>query len=308
LTSANPISTNAMADLSKGIAFIDDSYLPVAEARIPVLDWGFLHSDATYDVAHTWRGRFFRVDDYLDRFHESMAKLRMSVPYSRAQIRSIMFELVRRSGLRDAYVEIVCTRGMPAPGSRDPRSCTNRFFAFAIPFVWIADERMRAQGLDLLISRQQRIPPESVDPRIKNYHWLDMVMGLFEAYDDGADSAVLVDAAGNLVEGPGFNVFALCGERVITPARGVLEGVTRATVLELLAAENVQVSKELLPVATARAADEVFITSTAGGVMPVTRISGHRIGDGKPGALTSRLNQAYWTLHDDPDYTIAINY
>ena len=83
-----------------------------------MLDWGFLHSDATYDVAHAWHGRFFRIDDYLDRFHASMAKLRMSVPYSREQIRSIMFELVRRSGLPDAYVEIVCTRGLPAPGSQ----------------------------------------------------------------------------------------------------------------------------------------------------------------------------------------------
>ena len=297
-----------MADLSKGAAFINDQYVPVAEASLPVLDWGFLHSDATYDVAHVWRGRFFRIDEYLDRFERSMKSLRMSVPYSREQIREVMFELVRRSGLRDAYVEIICTRGMPAPGSRDPRTCTNRFMAFAIPFVWIADEKLRAQGLNLLVSQYQRIAPESIDPRIKNYHWLDMVMGLFEAYDAGADSAVLVDAVGNLVEGPGFNVFVRRGERVITPARGVLEGVTRATVLELLVAENVQVSTELLPAATARAADEVFITSTAGGVMPVTRIAGQTVGDGLPGALTTRLNQAYWALHDDPDYTIAVDY
>ena len=297
-----------MADLSKGAAFINDQYVPIAEASLPVLDWGFLHSDATYDVAHVWRGRFFRIDEYLDRFERSMKSLRMSVPYSREQIREVMFELVRRSGLRDAYVEIICTRGMPAPGSRDPRTCTNRFMAFAIPFVWIADEELRAQGLNLLVSQYQRIAPESIDPRIKNYHWLDMVMGLFEAYDAGADSAVLVDAVGNLVEGPGFNVFVRRGERVITPARGVLEGVTRATVLELLAAENVQVSTELLPAATARAADEVFITSTAGGVMPVTRIAGQTVGDGLPGALTTRLNQAYWALHDDPDYTIAVDY
>ena len=297
-----------MADLSKGAAFINDQYVPIAEASLPVLDWGFLHSDATYDVAHVWRGRFFRIDEYLDRFERSMKSLRMSVPYGREQIREVMFELVRRSGLRDAYVEIICTRGMPAPGSRDPRTCTNRFMAFAIPFVWIADEELRAQGLNLLVSQYQRIAPESIDPRIKNYHWLDMVMGLFEAYDAGADSAVLVDAVGNLVEGPGFNVFVRLGEQVITPARGVLEGVTRATVLELLAAENVQVSTELLPAATARAADEVFITSTAGGVMPVTRIAGQTVGDGLPGALTTRLNQAYWALHDDPDYTIAVDY
>ncbi len=297
-----------MIDLSQGVAFIDDEYIPVAEAQIPILDWGFLHSDATYDVAHAWRGKFFRIDEYLDRFHTSMEKLRMSVPYSREQIRSIMFELVRRSGLRDAYVEIVCTRGIPAPGSRDPRSCENRFLAFVIPFVWIADDSLRKQGLNLLISRQQRIPPESVDPKIKNYHWLDMVMALFEAYDHGADTAVLVDAEGNLVEGPGFNVFARHGDTVITPARGVLEGVTRATILELLAKENLLVKQELLPVAIAKAADEVFITSTAGGVMPVTRIAGEPVGDGRPGALTAKLNDAYWALHDHPGFSVAIEY
>jgi branched-chain amino acid aminotransferase len=297
-----------MSDLSKGAAFIDGNYLPVAEASIPVLDWGFLHSDATYDVAHVWHGRFFRIDDYLDRFHRGMVNLRMSVAYSRDEIRAVMFELVRRSGLRDAYVEIVCTRGMPAPGSRDPRSCENRFFAFAIPFVWIANEQLRERGMNLLISSRQRIPPESVNPRIKNYHWLDMVMGLFEAYDANADSAVLIDGEGNLVEGPGFNIFARFGERVITPARGVLEGVTRATVLELLRAEAIQVSEDILLAASARAADEIFITSTAGGVMPVTRIDGESVGKGLPGELTNRLKQAYWALHEHTDYTTAVDY
>ena len=297
-----------MTDFSQGAAFIDDEYVPVADARIPVLDWGFLHSDATYDVAHAWHGRFFRIDDYLDRFHASMTRLRMSAPYSREQIRSIMFELVKRSGLRDAYVEIVCTRGLPAPGSRDPRSCENRFLAFAIPFVWIANDELRETGLNLLISSQQRIPPESVDPRIKNYHWLDMVMALFEAYDHDADSAVLVDAEGNLVEGPGFNVFVRHGNTVMTPSRGVLEGVTRETILELLTRENLEVEQALLPAATAQAADEVFITSTAGGVMPVTRISGNPVGDGRPGALTAQLNAAYGSLHDDPAYSVPIDY
>jgi branched-chain amino acid aminotransferase len=219
-----------------------------------------------------------------------------------------MFELVRKSGLRNAYVEIVCTRGMPAPGSRDPRSCENRFLAFAIPFVWIANDDMRARGLDLMISSRQRIPPEAVDPRVKNYHWLDMVMALFEAYDEGADTVVLVDAHGNLVEGPGFNVFVRQGDTVITPKKGVLEGVTRMTILELLARENIQVKQQELPAPTAREADEAFITSTAGGVMPVTRISGEQVGDGRPGDLTTKLNDAYWALHDDPELNIEVEY
>ena len=297
-----------MNDFAQGIAYIDSEYVAIAEAKIPLQDWGFLHSDATYDVAHVWRGRFFRVDDYLDRFYVSMEKLRMSIPYSRDQVRSIMFELATRSGLRDAYVEVVCTRGIPAPGSRDPRSCENRFLAFAIPFVWIANDELRAKGLNLLISRQQRIPPESVDSSIKSYHWLDMVMALFEAYDHDADTAVLVDADGNLVEGPGFNVFVRTGDTVITPARGVLKGVTRQCMLELLERENLQVKQEPLPAATATAADEVFITSTAGGVMPVTQISNVTVGDGRPGYLSAKLNAGYWAMHDDPELNVQVEY
>lgn len=297
-----------MIDFSQGAAFIDGEYVAIADAKIPVLDWGFLHSDATYDVAHVWRGSFFRIDEYLDRFHGSMQRLRMSIPYDREQIREVMFELVRKSGLRDAYVEIVCTRGIPAPGSRDPRSCENRFLAFAIPFVWIANQELRQQGLNLLISKRQRIPPEAVDSRVKNYHWLDMVMALFDAYDQGADSVVLVDSGGNLVEGPGFNIFVRHGDSIITPAHGVLEGVTRQTILELLSTEDLQVEQTLLPAHTAKAADEAFITSTAGGVMPITRINGDVVGDGRPGALTTRLNHAYWSLHDDPELNTVVDY
>ena len=134
-----------------------------------------------------------------------------------------MHECVRRSGLREAYVEVLCTRGLPAPGSRDPRSCTNRFMAFAIPFVWIADPQKQARGVDLYVSDVQRIAPASVDPRTKNYHWLDMVGALFQAYEHGAETAVLVDGAGNITEGPGFNVFALVDGELITPAAGVLK-------------------------------------------------------------------------------------
>jgi branched-subunit amino acid aminotransferase/4-amino-4-deoxychorismate lyase len=108
------------APYSDGAAFIDGRFVPVGEARVPILDWGFLRSDATYDVAHVWRGSFFRLEDHLSRFERGMERLRMKVPYGRAEIREILMECVRLSGLREAYVEVVCTRGIPPPGSRDP--------------------------------------------------------------------------------------------------------------------------------------------------------------------------------------------
>jgi len=297
-----------MPDYSLGSAYVNGKLLPVNEAKISILDWGLLHSDATYDVAHVWQGKFFRLEDHIDRFFAGMEKLRMTIPYGRDQLRSILIECVRACGLRDAYVEMICTRGVPQQGSRDLRTATNQFFAFAIPFVWIADPQKQNEGLHLIISQQQRIPPESFDPRVKNYQWLDLVMAMFEAYDRGGETAALVDAEGNLLEGPGFNIFAVKGQTISTPGRGVLEGISRRTVIELATKAGYEVELQNISTDNALNADELFCTSTAGGVMPVTRINDRTIGTGEPGLITQQLRQAYWALHEDPEYSLEIDY
>lgn len=296
------------ADPGAGLALIEDEMMPVAEARLPILDWGFLHSDATYDVAHVWQGRFFRLEDHLDRFFAGMEALRMHIPHDRDAVRHRLHDLVAASGLREAYVEMICTRGQPQEGSRDPRTCTNRFLAFAVPFVWIADPAKQETGLHLTISRMQRIPPSSVDPAVKNYHWLDMVQALFEAYDRGGETAITVDADDHVVEGPGFNLFVVRDGGLATPATGVLPGVTRRTVMELGYAQGRSVQAQSISADAVRNADEVFITSTAGGVMPVTRVDGMVIGDSSPGPVTRALRDAYWSLHQNPRYTLAVDY
>lgn len=294
-----------MTDFSKGAAYIDGGIVPIYEAKISILDWGFLHSDATYDVVHVWEGKFFRLDDHLDRFFSGMEKLRMSIPYTRDELHSVLSNCVKASGLREAYVEIITTRGFPKPGSRDPRTCTNQFFAFAIPFVWITKPH---NGLHLVVSHTQRIPAESVDPVIKNYHWLDLVMGQFEAYDRGGETAAVVDAQGNIMEGPGFNIFAIKDSVITTPEKGVLEGITRKTAIELAAEYGYKVVQGTLDPEYARSADEVFATSTAGGIMPITQIDEKIISNGKTGPITQKLQDGYWALHKDPQYTTVIDY
>ncbi len=297
-----------MNDFSGGTAYVDGQFVPVAKAKISILDWGLLHSDATYDVAHVWKGKFFRLDDHIERFLSGMHKLRMATPHNRDELRSILVECVKTSKLREAYVEMICTRGLPRTGSRDPRECTNQLYAFAIPFVWIAAPEKQKEGLHLIISSIRRIPPESVDPTVKNYHWLDMVMGLFEAYDRGGETTVVVDAQGNLVEGPGFNIFIVKGNTITTPARGVLEGITRRTAIEIATGIGYEVLQRNLSREEACDADEVFITSTAGGIIPIAKIDGHEINSGAPGSVTQELQGRYWALHEDPDHTFKIAY
>ena len=293
--------------LPLGTAYIDDAFVPMAEAKISVLDWGFLHSDATYDVAHVWQGRFFRLDAHLDRFLHSAARIHLTLPVPRERLAWILAECVRRSGLDDAYVEMVLTRGLSPTFSRDPRDAVNRLICFAIPFSWILKPEDRAQGLSLAVSQIRRIPPESVDPRVKNYHWLDFIMGLYDAYDRGAQNVILTDGDGHLAEGPGFNIFAVAQGRIATPARGVLEGVTRGSAIALAKELGVAVEQRVLPLSEAQQADEIFVTSTAGGIMPVTQLDGRAVGSGTMGPLTGRLIDAYWEKHSDPAWSIHVS-
>jgi branched-chain amino acid aminotransferase len=301
-------ATKDHGSYAEGAAFVEGRFVPIAEARVPILDWGFLRSDATYDVAHVWRGSFFRLEDHLDRFERSMEHLRLIPPYDRNEIRDILIECVRLSGLRDAYAEVICTRGIPRPGSRDLRDCENRFYAFVVPFIWIANLEKQEQGLHAVIGSKQRIAPESVDPTVKNYHWLDLETGLLESYERGGETVILVDADDNIVEGPGFNVFAVKDGNISTPDRGVLEGITRKTIIELAAEQGIRLAARPVPADELRQADEVFLSSTAGGVIPVTMVDGEAVGNGKPGPLTRQLREAYWELHDDPRFSLPVRY
>lgn len=291
-----------------GVAFMDGQYLPMSQAKISVLDWGFLHSDATYDTVHVWNGSFFRLDRHLDRFFAGMAKLRMTLPFDRHEITAILTNCVALSGHRAAYVEMICTRGTSPTFSRDPRDAVNRFMAFAVPFGSVANKQQLERGLHIAVSDVVRIPASSVDPSIKNYHWLDLLRGLFDAYDAGAEAALLRDERGNIAEGAGFNVFIVKDGNLVTPKSGVLPGITRQTIFDICAEQNISVTAQDLSVEALRAADEVFITSTAGGIMPVTRIDGEPVGAGTVGPMTRRLADLYWQKHDDPAWSTPIVY
>lgn len=289
-----------------GIAFINGQYVPMKDAKISVLDWGFLRSDATYDVVHVWKGRFFRLDLHIERFLRSAQKLRLTLPVSENELAQILAECVRRSGLEDAYVEMVLTRGVSPTFSRDPRDAVNQLICFAIPFGWVLRPEQREAGLSVVISDIRRIAPDSVDPTVKNYHWLDLVMGLYEAYDRDAQNVVLTDAEGNLAEGPGFNIFVVKDGAIATPERGVLRGITRQSAIDLAGELGLPLAERSVSAEEARGADEIFITSTAGGIMPVTRVDGRSVGDGHMGSATRRLIDAYWARHSAPDWSVAV--
>ncbi len=278
---------------SVGIAYAEGEFVPVEHATVSVLDYGFTRSDVTYDVVHVWEGKFFRLECHLDRFLRSVKMLHMSLPFDRDQLRAVLTECVRRTGLRSAYVAMVCTRGRPPQGSRDLRQCRNRFLAYAIPFIWIGGRERQTSGISAIISSIRRTPMESVDPTVKNYSWLDFDRAQFEAYDS---------------EGPGFNVFAVLENTVVTPARGMLEGITRQAVIDICHDHAIPIEIGPISGERLREADEIFLTSTAGGIIPVVRLDGRMLGNGAPGPMTTCIRDLYWERHNASTEVTPIPY
>ena len=287
-----------LTPFAAGAAYLNGRYVPVAEACIPVTDWGFTRSDAVYDVVHVFEGGFFRLADHLDRFERSMAKRRLMIPEDRSALEAVLHRCVALAGLSDSYVAMVASRGRPKIfGSRRPADCENHLVAYALPWIDVIPKDVQARGAHVWVASTPRVPDASVDPTVKNYQWSDLTSGLLEAHDEGYDTAVLCDADGFLTEGPGFNVFLVKDGRVLTPDRGSLHGITRRSVLELC--EVLRIEAAVAPIARELLddADEVFLATTAGGVMPAARIGRRILGNDRPGPVSMRIKDAYWAHH-----------
>ena len=299
-----------MTNWASGAAWMDGQVIPIAESKIGVTDWGLTHSDIVYDVVPVRDGAFFRLDAYLTRFEASLAAGRFDIGMDRAAITQALADMVARSGLRDSYCAMVAARGTPLTfGVRDPRDCANHFYAWAAPYVHVIKPEVLAAGAKLWVAKTvRRIPADSVNPRAKNYHWGDFTAGLFEAKDAGSETVVLLDHDGNLTEGPGFNLFAVLEGRVVTPDLGVLEGVTRRTVLEMAVELGLPVEERALPLEELWQADEVFLSSSGGGVLPIVQVDERIFGNGVAGPVSRELSSLYWDWTRRAEHRTEIAY
>ena len=297
-------------DLSLGAAWMNGTVIPISQAAIPVNDWGLVHSDITYDVVPVIDGAFFRFDEYLARFLSSMENLHLDPGMSKRDIKAALHQMVSKSRLRDSYVAMVCSRGKPKiAGSRDPRDCDNHFFAWCVPYVHVIKPEVVEQGATAWIAQNAyRIPENSVNPRVKNYHWGDFTQGIFEAKDKNYETVILLDYDGNVTEGPGFNVFAVKDKVLITPDRGVLAGVSRKTVLEMAEHLGIKTSVRSLSVEELLEADEIFLSSSGGGVIPIIRVNETIFGNGASGPISVQLNETYWAWTTLEKYRDPIDY
>jgi branched-subunit amino acid aminotransferase/4-amino-4-deoxychorismate lyase len=224
-------------------------------------------------------------------------------------MRSKLVEMVAMSGIRDAYVMMIVTRGLRYIRQYAPEECENFCYLMVTPFLWVMDEERQKKGGSAIIARTVvRVSPGAIDPQVKNLQWGDFTRGILEARDRGAMYPILTDGDTNITEGSGFNVVLVKGKELFTARKGVLEGVTRKTVLELADGLGLKTHLDDVPVDLAYRCDELFFVTTAGGVMPITELDGKPVGNGEVGPITKSLWKAYWDAHYDPKLSFGINY
>lgn len=280
------------------VVFLNGQFVEERQATLSIFDRGMLYGDAVFETAFAWNGFIFKLDRHLHRLERSLRAVCIDLPLALDELKTAIIETVRRNRLRTAYVKWIVTRGMGPGVLLDPTGCVPSVFVFAREYLSLTDPAKAAAGISVKIASVKRTPHECLDPRIKNTNYLNLILARIEALKGGYDDALMLDTQGRLTEAPGYNIFIVKDGGVRTPAEEVLEGVTRETALELCADLGIPAAARALHAYDAYTADELFLTSTAGGFVPVRAVDGRRVGDGRPGPTFRRLKEAYQALVD----------
>ena len=279
----------------QAIAWVDGRIQPASEARIPITDHGLLYGDGVFEGIRIYAGGVFRLDRHLARLEAALKALALEPSGGIPALREIVLATARAFGEPEAYVRLIVTRGEGALGV-DPTTCGEPRVLCIVGRVAIYPPEKLAAGIDLVTSSWRRPTPDVLDPRVKSLNYLNNVMAKLEARQRGADEALLLNADGNVAEAAVANLFAVRDDVLSTPpgTDAALEGVTRATVLELAADLGIAARERTLGRFDLFAASEVFLTGSGAGLVPVRSLDARTIGDGRPGPVYARVREAFF--------------
>ena len=260
------------------IAWVAGRIGPASEARIPLLDHGFLFGDGIFEGIRVTPRGIFRLDDHMRRLATAGRAVGIAPTGGFERVREIARETVRAWGARDGYLRLIVTRGPGALGI-DPATCPEPAVICIAAGPARVDPEKARRGVDLITSSLRRPAADALDPRVKSLNYLNNVLAKREANERGADDALVLNARGLVAEASATNVFVLSGDRLETPplADGALEGLTRRTVLELADEQGLDARERSLGRFDLYAADAVFLTGSRAGVVTVASLDGSPI-------------------------------
>ena len=269
------------------LIYVNGQYYSEEEAKVSVLDHGYLYGDGVFEGIRMYSGCIFKLKEHIDRLYDSARAIMLRIPMEKSEMESAIVETVRKNGLSDGYIRVVVSRGVGDLGL-DPRKCPNPTVVIIADKIKLYPEELYQNGLSIITVPTRRNIPEALNPQIKSLNYLNNILAKIEAIHRGYEEALMLNQEGYVAECTGDNIFMLKGRALITPPTsvGVLKGITARTVMEIAIDMGLEVREERFTRYDLYTADEVFLTGTAAEIIPVVRIDDRPIGDGRPGPTT----------------------
>jgi branched-chain amino acid aminotransferase len=277
--------------ISMVYVYLNDKLVPRADATVSVFDHGFLYGDGVYETMRVYEDVVFMRDEHLMRLFRSASLIGLTIPLDMEGIKTAIYDTLGANSLRNAYMRLTVSRGY-GPIGLDPDLCSTPTFVVIAEKMKDYPKAFYANGIRVIIAKTKRNLRDAINPQIKSLNFLNNILAKIEAKKEDAYEAIMVNGSGYLTEGTISNVFFYRDETLCTPSVGcgLLDGITRAIILDLAAREGLMVREGEFTKEDIQGAREVFLTNTTMEVMPVSQLDEVRYNVGEVGKL---LRKAY---------------
>lgn len=267
--------------------YIDGEYYPKSDAKISVYDHGFLYGDGVFEGIRVYDGYVFKLEEHINRLYNSAKSIALKIPLNKAEFREAILETVRRNKYSDAYVRAVVSRGHGDLGL-NPVKCPKASVVIIADYIAPLYEGINATAI---VAATRRNNPDALNPQIKSLNYLNNIIAKMEANRAGVNEAIMLNQQGIVCEGTSDNLFIVRNGILITPplSDGALDGITRATVIDLAKKLKIQVKEQSMTIHEVMSADEAFLTGTAAEIGALVEVNGQKIGEGKAGPVGKKL-------------------
>jgi branched-chain amino acid aminotransferase len=269
---------------------VNGELVPSGRASVSVFDHGFLYGDGVFEGIRVYDGLLFRLREHVERLFQSARSLALGIPLTVDEIMDAVVRTVAANDRRDGYVRLVVSRGTGDLGL-DPKNCLVPTMVIICDAIALYPPAAYENGIALATAGVRRVPLESLDPRVKSLNYLNNLLAKLQARNAGCPEALMLNHQGLVAEGSADNIFIVRAGRLLTPdpLQGALEGITRQAVLDMAATAGIPAAETVIALHDVYNADECFLTGTAAEIVPVTKVDGRLIADGRPGPITRRL-------------------
>jgi branched-chain amino acid aminotransferase len=277
--------------------YISGKHYDQQDAKISVYDHGLLYGDGVFEGLRAYGGKVFRLEEHLERLWQSAKAIWLEIPLSPAAMGRAINDTLRLNNLEDAYIRVVVTRGAGSLGL-DPNKTSDPQVIIITDKITLYPDELYRNGLEIVTVSVQRNHPAALNPRIKSLNYLNNILAKIEGLQAGCIEALMLNHKGEVAECTGDNLFLVRGGVLLTPPTdaGILEGITRAAVIELAREAKIEVREAPLTKHDVYIADECFLTGTAAEVIPVVKVDSRKIGAGTPGPVTKDLIERFHRL------------